>query len=471
MPLPAAPQPDPIPKVNRRDLDAYLTLVGPEWERYQAAMGAGGSALAGVSSGFDADAALEERRMSSSAITTPSLRSIPDVFFDDDFNLGNPHTFSLVAALAEAPRRHSLASPNASFASLPPILEPLNEEASLQDSTDRSDSNPVEETNTPVDLDDAGSSQQLQARLSTHLSLVEQHLVLEISQRSASFFTALTNLQDLQTESESCLSRIESLQQELRALNEGHAQKGLEAVALSRSLRGLKAVDGAVKEIRSIDEAVAMIRQLVANDDVYGALDLWEEVDGWLRRKGKPKSEVADTSANGRRRKSSNVSRVRSSSLLGEVAEGGEEGEDDAAGEVSSPAAPTMLQPPRLRRHESSSSLIGQSSRAHKQQSEVDLTTSAALAHLPQTLAALSLSLASQLELELTGFLRAELGHKKQATDVSLEDRLRPLLTGLIRARESSRIVVVFREIALSEVRDAAKKVRTARLLSSRKES
>ena len=450
--------------MNRRELDAYLALVGPEWDRYQAAMGSAGGGDGGP--GLDLDAALEERRASSSAIATPSLRSIPDVFFDDDFNLGNPHTFSLVAALADAPRRHSLASPNASFASLPPILEPLDEaDTSLTtvqggDDEPPGSSRPPAESSKPVNLDDAGSSQQLQARLSTHLSLVEQHLVLEISQRSASFFTALTNLQDLQTESESCLSRIESLQQELRTLDEGHVQKGLEAVALSRSLRGLKAVDGAVKELRSIDEALAMIRQLVANDDVYGALDLWEEVDGWLKRKGKPKPEAADTNTGGRRRKSSTASRMRSSSLLGEVAEGAEEGEEGGAVEVSSSACPAMLQPPRLRRHESSSSSIGQpSSRARKQQPDLDLTTSAALAQLPQTLAALSLSIASQLELELTGFLSAELGHKKQTTEVSLEDRLRPLLLGLIRARESNRIVGVFREIALSEIRDAAKKV------------
>lgn len=416
------------------------------------------------SSGLNPDASVQERQHSISATAIPSLRSIPDVFFDGDFNLGNPHTFSLVTALANAPRRHLLAAPNASFASVPPILEPLKErDASLtvvQGSADRPDPLPVEDDiDTPADLDDAGLNQQLQARLSTHLGLVEQHLVLEISQRSASFFTALTNLQDLQTESESCLSRIESLQKELRSLDESHAQKGLEVVALSRSLRGLKAVDGAVRELRSIDEAVAMIRQLVANDDVYGALDLWEEVDGWLKRKGRPKAALAGPSASDRHRKSSTAPRVHSSSVLGEVAEGAEEDESVAA-EASGPTGRATLQPPRLRRQESSSSSIGQHpTRARQQQTNLDLTTSAALGHLPQTLAALSLSIASQLELELTGFLVAEIGHKKQVTDVSLEDRLKPLLVGLIRARESNRIISVFRQIALSEIRDAAKKV------------
>lgn len=423
----------------------------------------GGSHAAGL----DVGAALEERRTSSSAITTPSLRSIPDVFFSEDFNLGNPHTFELVTSLAgpgaaAPPRRHSLASPNASFASLPPILEPLDEaDTSFSTVDGGTDVAPSPETSTPIDLDDTDASQQLQARLSTHLGLVEQHLVLEISQRSASFFAALTNLQDLQTESESCLSRIESLQLELRALDEGVARKGLEAVALSRSLRGLKAVDSAVKELRSIDEAVAMVRQLLANDDVYGALDLWEEVDGWLKRRGKAKDEADAGGAVGRRRKSSTVSRFRSPSVLGEVAEDGEE-EGEDGGDSTTPTSAALLAP-RLRRHESSSSstltLSQPAGRSRHKQPDVDLTASAALAQLPQTLAALSLSIAAQLELELTGFLGAELGHREQAADVPLEERLRPLLSGLIRARESGRIVGVFREVALAEVREAAKKV------------
>lgn len=457
VPLPAAPPVDPIPKTNRKDLDAYVQYIGPEWERYQKSLSDG-------STGAD------DRLGSTSTTSAPSLSAIPEVFFTDDFNLGNPHTFDLVTSVASvaSPRRHSLASPNASFASLPPILEPLKEslDEHLRDqNSGGSSTRPT--ASQPVELDDPKSNHQLQARLSSHLDLVEQHLVLEISQRSTSFFTALTNLQDLQTESETCLSRIESLQQELKALDEGQAQVGLEAVKLSRSLGGLKAVDGAIKKMRGIYEAVGMVRNLVANDDVYGALDLWEEVDGWLKRKGKEKEVVAGQGSRGSNSRKSST-RLRSSSVLGELAEdeeGEEEGGNDAGG-LSLKS--TDLVPSRLGgRNRSSSTASARTIRpptkrvSRRTDVDLDLTATSALSHLPQTLAALSLSIAAQLELELTGFLSAELsGRKKVGSDVALEERLRPLLSGLVRARETSRIVGVFREVALSETRDAARKVR-----------
>lgn len=460
VPLPAAPPVDPIPKTNRKDLDAYVQHIGPEWERYQKSLSDG-------STGTD------DRLGSTLTTSAPSLSAIPEVFFTDDFNLGNPHTFDLVTSVASvtSPRRHSLASPNASFASLPPILEPLEESLDghpRDQNTQGSSTRPT--ASQSVDLDDPKSNHQLQARLSSHLDLVEQHLVLEISQRSTSFFTALTNLQDLQTESETCLSRIESLQQELKALDEGQAQVGLEAVNLSRSLGGLKAVDGAIKEMRGIDEAVGMVRNLVANDDVYGALDLWEEVDGWLKRKGKEKEVVAGQGSRGSNSRKSSI-RLRSSSVLGELAEDeeGEEEEEEGGSDAGGPSLKsTDLVPSQLGgRNTSSSTASARTIRPPTKRSsrrtdvDLDLTATSALSHLPQTLAALSLSIAAQLELELTGFLSAELsGRKKVGSDVALEERLRPLLSGLMRARETSRIVGVFREVALSETRDAARKVR-----------
>src|SRR6201999_2643166 len=106
----------------------------------------------------------------------PSLESVPPVYFDSPFDLSKPPIFAKVIEQQEG---QELADPSALSHSLP-LLE----------------------------------------KMSHYADTIELHLIREISQRSPSFFEALSNLQELQTESEQCLDRIARLRSMLQEVDE-----------------------------------------------------------------------------------------------------------------------------------------------------------------------------------------------------------------------------------------------------------
>ncbi|KAJ3299753.1 hypothetical protein HK104_007207 [Borealophlyctis nickersoniae] len=184
-----------------------------------------------------------------------ALESVPSVFLDPEFNLGNPHTFSLVCENAD-------------------VTSTSGQEATT-------------------------SNGILQEKLSHYLDTVEVHLIKEISRRSSSFFAALSNLQALHQETLACVAQIGVLRQKLGNISKSSARKGLEVVRLKRRRGNLGILYGGVKLVSEVRQTQPMIQVLLTQGDYVGALDLIEQTGMVLRGfdlSGKPTDDATQSS-------------------------------------------------------------------------------------------------------------------------------------------------------------------------------
>jgi vacuolar protein sorting-associated protein 54 len=239
-----------LPRVRRKDFDSYLRAVTPEWERFEQL-------------GREQLDAAEDVSLPVMGRPIPSLDVVPRVYFDNPFNLGDPHTFALVTQ------------------------QPLD--SSDSDSTD------------PSSL---SYSLPLLEKLSHYADTIEQHLIQEISLRSTSFFAALTNLHDLRSSSSECLDRITKLRALLNEVDEKGAKRGLEVVRLDARLRNLGKVRRGVGGVEGVVEMTRVARGLVGDGRWGEALEVIEEMDGlWsgdakipeVERRDRPQSTLSST--------------------------------------------------------------------------------------------------------------------------------------------------------------------------------
>nr|XP_018264784.1 uncharacterized protein I303_02963 [Kwoniella dejecticola CBS 10117]OBR86942.1 hypothetical protein I303_02963 [Kwoniella dejecticola CBS 10117] len=181
---------------------------------------------------------------SSSSDELPSLETIPPMFFEKDFSLSNPSTWAELIA----------PSGSASSASVSSLA-----------------------------LDSSGN-EGLQDTLSSHLDLLERHLVVEISKRTNSFFGALTNLQELNTESSTCLNRIDELKGSLKDINEKQSKKGLAVINKQNELHTLKITQRNLEHLKELDELSVVLKRLVGEGDWSNALSYLEEIVKWYNK-------------------------------------------------------------------------------------------------------------------------------------------------------------------------------------------
>ncbi|KAF8643808.1 hypothetical protein AX16_008826 [Volvariella volvacea WC 439] len=389
--LPAVPPAD-LPRVRRKDFDSYLKAITPEWERYERSVKLGREGAAQLSdSPTTPRASLSTDDPKSSPAPTgspsrsiPPLDSVPAVFFDKNFDLSNPHTFASVT---------------------------------------EQDSGGIGDANDPSALAD---SHQLLEKLSHHADTVEQHLIREIALRSSSFFSALTNLTDLQTESEQCLARIASLRQSLKEVDEKVAKKGMEIVRLECKVRNIEKTKEGVKFVSGVVEMSGVAKSLVNAGQWGEALDVIEELD----QMWKEKEETTEPSPQEKRnRRRSSVFSSKSSSLPATV-------EEES---LEPPAIPTV---------------------------HVTLSSLKAFASLPSHLRALTMEITTSLSSELVSVLRDDLvdcmniqSDSPQANvKLSLQDRLRPALQGLVRTHSVKEATLSWREAAMAEMRNIMRK-------------
>jgi vacuolar protein sorting-associated protein 54 len=238
-----------LPRVRRKDFDPYLSAVGPEWEIFQRniELGRMGSMQLEESSITEPDNQPDAQRISRSHRSFPPLSSVPEIFFKSDFDLGDPPTFDTVA---EAP------SSSSSFSSPP---DPTSQAS-------------------PHDPSTLAHSLPLLEKLSHHADTLEQHLVLEIAHRATPFFAALSNLQDLQSESARCLARVRDLRTQLDNVRENGARRGLRGVQREVRLAHLKEVQAGVHAVRGVVETVGVVRGLVDSGQWSAALDGVDEL-------------------------------------------------------------------------------------------------------------------------------------------------------------------------------------------------
>jgi vacuolar protein sorting-associated protein 54 len=247
-----------IKKVRMNEFDPYMKSLAGYYERYEFHRQSGleaviqgapklkpsksskernshgkGSPLAihGVQEELDSPAAnlytiLGVEKKVIATPTTPApptepLHDIPEVYFDPGFSLENPSIF---------------------------------------DSVTRS-----------VELDCLDESQSLIAH---HMDTVESHLVKEISERSSSFFTALSNLNTLHDETSVCVQQIQRLHQHLHELSLVHSKKALETVYLTQRKQNIARIHDTIRRMHEIRQAHPMIQMLLQQGDYVGALNL-----------------------------------------------------------------------------------------------------------------------------------------------------------------------------------------------------
>ncbi|KZT09727.1 Vps54-domain-containing protein [Laetiporus sulphureus 93-53] len=396
--LPAVP-PAELPRVRRKDFDPYLSAVGPEWERFQRSIEQGREGFAQIpttavpsSSSFDVpDASHIPQLRPGRAL--PPLETVPAVFFEQNFNLGDPRTFNAVTEQPEGADAF-VSDPSALSYSLP-LLE----------------------------------------KLSHHADTIEQHLVREISLRSTSFFAALSNLQDLQTESEQCLERIAKLRGMLNEVDEEGAKRGLEIVRREHRLRNLDAVKEGVKLVSGVVEMTGVAKSLVAAGQWGEALDVIDELDRlWQAGSSnegtgdKPKAETLPPIP----------SREGTRSPLPTVPESPPESPKPTPADISPKPA-----------------------------INVPISSLKAFAALPAHLRTLTLEITSSLTSEFVNVLRLDLveliddspsKERKEDPDTYLRDRLRPLLQCLARTKGVREATNSWSEVVMTEVRSTLRR-------------
>lgn len=123
-----------------------------------------------------------------------------------------------------------------------------------------------------------------QQDLSHQLDVLESHLVSEITQRTPSFFSALSNLQSLTDQTSSCLSRLTSLRKELAELDRATAFRGLTIVERQEDLHVSRITERALGELEGIVGTLEVVKQVANEGDWVGALEGLEDVGRWWLR-------------------------------------------------------------------------------------------------------------------------------------------------------------------------------------------
>ena len=176
----------------------------------------------------------------------PTLEAIPQIFFQESFNLANPHTFDEVTTGTTS----------------------SDAQSSLRPSSDTARS----DTSGEVD-------QVLQEKLTHYLDVVEVHLSVEIRVRSASFFSALSNLQALDTQSAEALKQIAMLKKMLQEVDESVARKGLDKMRQCRRRQRLNDLDFAIERVKEVLRALEQAEDLGEAGETQSALDLADELE------------------------------------------------------------------------------------------------------------------------------------------------------------------------------------------------
>jgi vacuolar protein sorting-associated protein 54 len=328
-----------------------------------------------------------------------SLDTVPAVFFDPDFSLVDPVTFALVTEQPLSRRDNgSLEQDPASISYSVPLLE----------------------------------------KLSHYADTVEGHLVREIQDRSASFFSALTNLHDLQSESERCLRRITELKSMLTQVDEKGAKKGLELVREDMKVTQLTRLEDGVKLVKDVQDMKAIAQGLAGAGEWSDALNMIENLHALLEPTPQgPTPQAGETQRQ-------NYSPIT------------EEGEEGTGTPMPSPTRNTARSklPTALR--------------------DVSLQKLQAFVSLPADLRILTTQIASTLSDDFAAvsqqdlILRAEeserrqsQGHTQADAEHALRERFVPMLTGLLRTGENGlkEGLEKWREVLMADVRSAVKKV------------
>ncbi|KAJ2084101.1 hypothetical protein H4R24_000310 [Coemansia sp. RSA 988] len=174
-----------------------------------------------------------------SARGIPGIEDVPTIFFEEDFDLGDPATFDIVTRVVLGPAAAS---------------------------TDLFSPEKITETNSGM-----------QGTLAGYMDVVEEYLTREISRRSPSFFAALSTLEELHSETDRCIEKIHVLRSDLKTTADTQCLPGLELIRLRRRRDNLDAVLNNIVLLSSLQHTQLTIDELVSSGDYIGALNLLVE--------------------------------------------------------------------------------------------------------------------------------------------------------------------------------------------------
>lgn len=122
----------------------------------------------------------------------------------------------------------------------------------------------------------------LQEKLSQYLDVVELHLVKEISLRSNSFFEAQGQLEDLNVKIAEGCSRIRELKETIRLLDSDLVDSAREIQDLNSTRSNLLALQQKLRLILYVNQALSALNLLVSSADCAGALDVTDDLQHLL---------------------------------------------------------------------------------------------------------------------------------------------------------------------------------------------
>lgn len=401
-PLPAAISSE-LPRVRRKDFDAYVNAISPAWEQFTR------HAPQRTTSNPSLHASVRGKTRE-----IPPLSSVPSIFFDPSFDLRHPHTFASVTEQDAASTSGALSS--------------------------RRNLNP----------EDISLNQILQEKLSHYMDVVEQHLTREVQSRSTSFFAALSNLQDLQTEGADCLDRISSLRKRLQEVDSTIARKGLQTIKLQKRLSNIETVEQATTALKEVSDTVSLSDRLITEAS-------WEEALAILAVLEEVGFPPAKTVENGDVTNGSNGSNALSSPGGGYQAKLLPSGPPT---HVSNPTSPVLFVHPT---HPNGISDVSES-----QPLLYSLSSLTALSSLPDQIRSSRSRISSSLRASIIDMMKSDLIDRFDKgiprTDLAhrnskLQQRLTPLWQGILRTDGVVDTLHSYHDTVLSSVRSCIRKV------------
>lgn len=443
-PVASSHVPADIPKVKKAELEPYLSTVRPEWDRFMRnqSMGRQGKAtleqqqqqLRSQESSHDSEplGKSDRRHRATPSIASlsadlqavpppqarkrlPNLSAVPQIFFAEDFDLANPYTFDQVTERYKA----------------------------------TSTSSPAHPDGTSAPTYDVALNQMLQEKLSYYSDVVEQHLIIEIGQQSSSFFAALENLNDLNAEAESCLTKIHALNSDLDHIDVNQARKGLEVIRHQHRRRQLEHQQSAVVDVRHIVERRDLVRLLLQQGETEEALEILNALRSALRPNvsdaREPENSLATPQSADQDQTGIDFTRLGCLASLPDELQQMEQ------------SLSTMLEQDLI-------AILKQNNQARldKAPSSIDYFTGAAKSDDPQG-SHMRLTLGTNVaatESVLTPSKppASPFGHSGNALssdDAQLASRIKPLVVGLARTGGIENAVAAYRDVAIQAVQDA----------------
>lgn len=396
-PLPVAISPD-LPRVRRKDFDTYVNAITPAWEQFSRH-----TPQRTASSSLMVHASIKGKTRE-----IPPLSTVPAIFFDPSFDLRNPRTFASV--------------------------------------TEQND--PSTSSRQSLNPDDISLNQVLQEKLSHYMDVVEQHLTREVQTRSTSFFAALSNLQDLQTEGADCLDRISSLRRRLRGVDSNIARRGLQTIKLQKKLSNLRTVEQATTALKELTEMLSMCDRLIGEanwDEALALLALLEDISY-------PQSYLTVGSENDRGPSLQN---------------GGISHTESGVPSLRPPAVPGERAAATWPKKRHSTVSVAQEP-SQLRQMTYSISSLSALSSLPDRISIARSRISSSLRSSIVDLLRSDLIDRFEMSASSnsiasennkLRQRLIPLWQGLLKTGGTSQMLHAYHDMVLSSVRSCVRKV------------